>query len=114
MANAQVALAIELKPDLVILDIKMPSSDGIAAAEQIAAARIAPVVSSPRSASASSSNGRAKRCDAMLSAVLGKGSVADDRDGGLPLAEITSHGEEVGDLSERLEARRQSIVPRAC
>jgi len=38
-----VALAIELKPDLVILDIKMPKLDGIAAAEQIAAARIAPV-----------------------------------------------------------------------
>ena len=39
-----VALAEELKPDLVILDVKMPILDGIAAAEQIALKRIAPVV----------------------------------------------------------------------
>ena len=39
-----VALAVELKPDLVILDVKMPILDGIAAAEQIAAQRIAPVI----------------------------------------------------------------------
>ncbi len=36
--------AIELKPDLVILDIQMPVLDGLSAAEQIAAARIAPVI----------------------------------------------------------------------
>ena len=39
-----VALAHELLPDLVICDIKMPKMDGIAAAAQITAARIAPVV----------------------------------------------------------------------
>jgi response regulator NasT len=39
-----VELAEELRPDLVILDIKMPVLDGIAAAERIAAQRIAPVV----------------------------------------------------------------------
>jgi response regulator NasT len=39
-----VKLAEELKPDLVILDIKMPIMDGLAAAERIAGARIAPVV----------------------------------------------------------------------
>ncbi len=39
-----VELAEELRPDLVILDVKMPVLDGIAAAERIAAARIAPVV----------------------------------------------------------------------
>ena len=33
-----------LRPDLAILDIKMPVLDGISAAERIAADRIAPVV----------------------------------------------------------------------
>ncbi len=39
-----VRLAEELRPDLVILDVKMPIMDGLAAAEKIAGARIAPVV----------------------------------------------------------------------
>jgi AmiR/NasT family two-component response regulator len=39
-----IELAEELRPDLVILDVKMPVLDGIAAAEAIAAKRIAPVV----------------------------------------------------------------------
>ena len=36
--------AKELVPDLVILDIQMPVLDGLSAAEQIASARIAPVI----------------------------------------------------------------------
>jgi response regulator NasT len=39
-----VRLAEELRPDLVILDVKMPRLDGLAAAEAIAGKRIAPVV----------------------------------------------------------------------
>jgi two-component system, response regulator PdtaR len=39
-----VRLALDLKPDLVILDIKMPIMDGLAAAERIAGERVAPVV----------------------------------------------------------------------
>jgi AmiR/NasT family two-component response regulator len=39
-----VDMANELRPELVILDVKMPVLDGIAAAEQIARNRIAPVV----------------------------------------------------------------------
>jgi response regulator NasT len=39
-----VALAEQLRPDLVILDIKMPRLDGLAAAERVASQRIAPVV----------------------------------------------------------------------
>jgi response regulator NasT len=39
-----VDLAQQLRPDLVILDIQMPVLDGLAAAEQIASARIAPVI----------------------------------------------------------------------
>jgi two-component system, response regulator PdtaR len=39
-----VDLAQRLRPDLVIMDVKMPGLDGISAAERIAAERIAPVV----------------------------------------------------------------------
>ena len=39
-----VALASEHRPDLVLMDVKMPVMDGITAAEQIAQDRIAPVV----------------------------------------------------------------------
>jgi len=42
--EAAVALTSELKPDLVVMDVKMPKMDGISAAEQIASRRIAPVV----------------------------------------------------------------------
>lgn len=39
-----VRLAEELRPDLCILDIKMPIMDGLAAAEKIAGSRLAPVI----------------------------------------------------------------------
>jgi two-component system, response regulator PdtaR len=39
-----VLLATELRPDVVICDVKMPKMDGITAAAQITEARIAPVV----------------------------------------------------------------------
>ena len=39
-----VQFATDLRPDLVILDIKMPKLDGITAAEQITSKQIAPVV----------------------------------------------------------------------
>ncbi len=39
-----VRLVEELRPDLVVLDVKMPRLDGISAAERIAGQRIAPVV----------------------------------------------------------------------
>lgn len=39
-----IELVMALRPDLVVMDVKMPKLDGIAAASQIAQARIAPVV----------------------------------------------------------------------
>ncbi|WP_141781080.1 ANTAR domain-containing response regulator [Nocardioides albertanoniae] len=42
--KAAIELTTEHRPDLVILDVKMPVLDGIAAAEAIARDRIAPVV----------------------------------------------------------------------
>ena len=42
--DTAVQLAADLKPDLVIMDIKMPVLDGISAAEQISARGLAPVV----------------------------------------------------------------------
>jgi AmiR/NasT family two-component response regulator len=39
-----VKLAEELKPDLVIMDVKMPGLDGISAAEQITGKQLAPVI----------------------------------------------------------------------
>ncbi|MBK8460336.1 MAG: response regulator [Micropruina sp.] len=42
--EAAVAMARELRPDLVVMDVKMPKMDGITAASLIAQERIAPVV----------------------------------------------------------------------
>src|SRR5918993_1160212 len=39
-----VQLATELRPDVVVMDVKMPVLDGISAAEQIGKAHVAPVV----------------------------------------------------------------------
>jgi AmiR/NasT family two-component response regulator len=42
--EAAVAMALELKPDLVVMDVKMPKMDGISAAEKLQREHIGPVV----------------------------------------------------------------------
>ncbi len=102
-----VRLAQELRPDLVILDVKMPVLDGISAAEQIVAARIAPVVVltafSQRDLVA-----RAREAGAM--AYLVKPFQKKDLVPAVEMAlarfaETVALEAEVADLSGRLEAR---------
>ncbi|HVX42493.1 MAG TPA: ANTAR domain-containing protein, partial [Mycobacteriales bacterium] len=107
------ALATELRPDLVILDVKMPKLDGISAAEKIAEARIAPVVILTAFSQRELVE-RARNAGAMAYVVKPFGAkdllptieMAVSR-----YAEITALEKEVGDLSERLEARK--VIERA-
>ena len=103
-----VELAEELRPDLVILDVKMPVLDGIAAAEQIAGKRIAPVVI----LTAFSQRDLVERArDAGAMAYLVKPFTKGDLVPAIEMAvsrfaEIGLLEQEVADLSERLETRK--------
>ncbi len=111
--EAAVRLATELEPDLVMLDVKMPVLDGISAAEQIAAARIAPVVM----LTAFSQRELVERArDAGAMAYLVKPFTQGDLVPAIELAvsryaEITTLESEVADLADRLETRK--LVERA-
>ena len=103
-----VRLAEELRPDLVVLDVKMPVLDGIAAAERIAAGRIAPVVILTAFSQRDLVE-RARQAGAMAYVV--KPFSAGDLVPAIEMAvsryaEITSLEAEVGDLTERLETRK--------
>ncbi|MFO7284537.1 MAG: response regulator [Thermobifida fusca] len=108
-----VRLATELRPDLVILDIKMPVLDGLSAAERIAAERIAPVVI----LTAFSQRDLVERArDAGAMAYLVKPFTKSDLVPAIEMAvsryaEITALEAEVTGLTERLETRK--IVERA-
>ena len=108
-----VRLATELRPDVAVLDVRMPVLDGIAAAEQIIAARVAPVVL----LTAFSQRDVVERArEAGVMAYLVKPISQQDL---LPavemavsrFAELLVLEAEVADLSGRLEARK--IVDRA-
>ena len=106
--EAALALAFELRPDLVILDVKMPVMDGITAAEQIVAARIAPVLM----LTAFSQSELVERArDAGAMAYLAKPFSLPDLVPAIEIA-VTRHQEiialegEVADLGERLAARK--------
>jgi response regulator NasT len=111
--ESAIRLAQELEPDLVILDVKMPVLDGIAAAEQIAKARIAPVVILTAFSQRDLVE-RAREAGAM--AYLVKPFQKKDLLPTIEMAvsrftEIVSLESEVADLGARLEARK--IVERA-
>lgn len=108
-----VKLAEELKPDLVVLDVKMPVLDGISAAERIVGARIAPVVL----LTAFSQRELVERArDAGAMAYVVKPFTSADLLPALEIAlsrhaEITALENEVADLQQRFETRK--IVDRA-
>ena len=103
-----VSLAVELDPDLVILDVQMPGMDGLAAAEQIAADRIAPVIILTAFSQRDLVE-RARVAGAM--AYLVKPFQKHDLAPAIEMAmsrytERAALEAEVGDLTERLESRK--------
>ncbi|HYH34812.1 MAG TPA: response regulator [Nocardioides sp.] len=108
-----VELAEELRPDLVVLDVKMPVLDGISAAERIAGRRIAPVVI----LTAFSQRELVERArDAGAMAYLVKPFSATDLVPAIEMAvsrfaEAQALEHEVADLQDRLETRK--LVDRA-
>jgi AmiR/NasT family two-component response regulator len=103
-----VELAEELRPDLVILDVKMPVLDGIAAAERIAGKRIAPVVILTAFAQRDLVE-RARDAGAMAYLVkpFSKGDLVPAIEMAVSrFAELAMLEREVADLHERLETRK--------
>ncbi|WP_182526392.1 ANTAR domain-containing response regulator [Nocardioides dongkuii] len=103
-----IELAEQHRPDLVILDVKMPVLDGIAAAEAIAGRRIAPVVI----LTAFSQRDLVERArDAGAMAYLVKPFAKSDLVPAIEMAvsrfaELGQLETEVADLTERLETRK--------
>ncbi len=103
-----VALAEEHRPDLVVLDVKMPQLDGIAAAQRIAEQRIAPIVI----LTAFSQRDLVERArDAGAMAYLVKPFSKHDLVPAIEMAvsrfaEVQLLEAEVADLSDRLETRK--------
>jgi len=110
-ANGEEAIAVAraLKPDVVVMDIKMPVMDGITAAETIVRERLAPVVL----LTAFSQTELVERArDAGAMAYVVKPFTPADL---LPAVEIarSRHAEmralelEIADISERMETRKR-------
>lgn len=103
-----VSLARELEPDLVVMDVKMPKQDGIAAAQIIAEERIAPVVMLTAFSQRDLVE-RAREAGAMAYVV--KPFDASDVVPAIEIAmaryaEIRAVEAEVSDLEERLASRK--------
>ena len=103
-----VELAIELRPDLVVMDVKMPKLDGISAAERLSKDNIAPVVLLTAFSQKELVN-RASEAGAMAYVVkpfspndlLPAIEIALSR-----YAQIQALESEVADMSERFETRK--------
>jgi len=106
--EAAIEITEKEKPDLVVMDVKMPKLDGISAAERIANQRIAPVVI----LTAFSQKDLVERArDAGAMAYLTKPFTIDDLMPAIELAvsrfqEIKQLDAEVTDLQEQLKARK--------
>ncbi|MEO8556251.1 MAG: response regulator [Actinomycetota bacterium] len=103
-----VDLSRALRPDLVIMDVKMPVLDGISAAEQLNKERIAPVVM----LTAFSQKELVERArDAGVMAYIVKPFSASDLAPAIDIArsrwlELHALEAEIADLGERLETRK--------
>src|SRR3954463_7380595 len=106
--QAAVELAEQHRPDLVVLDVKMPKLDGITAAQRIAEQRIAPVVI----LTAFSQRDLVDRArDAGAMAYLVKPFNKNDLVPAIEMAvsrfaELQMLEAQVADLTERLETRK--------
>jgi response regulator NasT len=111
--EAAVALVEEHRPDLVVLDVKMPRLDGISAAERIAASRLAPVVMLTAFSQRELVE-RARVAGAMAYVVkpFGKADLLPAVEMAMSrYDELVTLEHEVEDLRERLETRK--LVDRA-
>ena len=103
-----VALAEELRPDLVVMDVKMPLLDGISAAEILTKRHIAPVVL----LTAISQRELVERAaEAGALAYVVKPFTPNDLIPAIDIAltryqQITALEDEISDLAERLETRK--------
>ena len=103
-----VELAVELRPDIVVMDVKMPKLDGISAAERLSKDNIAPVVLLTAFSQKELVN-RASEAGAMAYVVkpfspndlLPAIEIALSR-----YAQIQALESEVADLAERFETRK--------
>jgi response regulator NasT len=106
--EAAVALAMELRPDLVIMDVKMPKMDGISAADKLNKEHIAPVVL----LTAFSQKELVERAtEAGALAYVVKPFTPNDLLPAIEIAlsrwaQIVALENEVADLSERFETRK--------
>ena len=102
-----IKLATELKPDLVVMDIKMPKLDGISAAEKIGELKIPVVLLT----AFSQSDLVARAADAGAMAYVTKPFKPTDLLPAIQIAlsrheELVSLEAEIADLSDRLETRK--------